>query len=167
MFNRALGVATCYVGGFEVPEHGHHHKLRVFNKKRGAYAQFTLKKKKSLLPFLLLFKSSVLINLGLQHHANAERGERAGFVQPDAEASISTLNQIIKPQTVLITACTAVMKKKNEVLTQPFSVLSAVGRGLDGVPAGSRLDRPGVPEILVGSVLVSSPALLQVPLHCC
>lgn len=167
MFNRALGVATCYVGGFEVPEHGHHHKLRVFNKKRGAYAQFTLKKKKSLLPFLLLFKSSVLINLGLQHHANAERGERADFVQPDTAASISTLNQIIKPQTVLITACTAVMKKKNEVLTQPFSVLSAVGRGLDGVPAGSRLDRPGVPEILVGSVLVRSPALLQVPLHCC
>lgn len=167
MFNRALDIATCFVGGFEVPEHGHHHQLRVFNKKRGAYAQFTLKKKKSLLPFLLLFKSSVLINLGLQHRANAERGERADCVQPDVAASTSMLNQIIKPQTVLITACTAVMKKKNEILTQSFLVLSAVGRGLDGVPAGSRLDRPGVSEILVGSVLVSSPALLQVPLHCC
>lgn len=120
MFNHALGIATCFVGGFEVPEHGHHHQLRVFDKKRGAYAQFTLKKKKSLLPFLLLFKSSVLINLGLQHRANAERGERADCVQPDVAASTSMLNQIIKPQTVLITACTAVMKKKKRDINSAF-----------------------------------------------
>lgn len=55
--------------------------------------------------------------------------------QPNTAASTLKLNQIIKPHTVLTAAYMTVMK--NKILTQPFLMLSAVGRGLDGVPAGS------------------------------